>query len=86
MMLFKHLMSRCSMVIFFFLFSVGITCPRLAALINGQVTQPTGSPEYGSQATFTCNSGYRYHVNNLIDITLISYTTVLFLKGHDPIV
>ena len=41
-------------------FTAAITCPRLAYPTNGQVDQPTGSPEYGSQATFTCNSGYRY--------------------------
>ena len=38
----------------------GITCLRPTAPANGQVTQPIGSPQYGSQATFTCNSGYRY--------------------------
>ena len=40
--------------------TIGITCPRITNPINGQVDQPAGLPEYGSQATFTCNSGHRY--------------------------
>ena len=48
----------------------GITCPQIAAPTNGQVNQPAGSPEYGSQATFTCNSGYRYNVYSVVDVTL----------------